>query len=69
MVHGSVASVVDQRLAFREEAGDPGMLRYTGKDRLDRALGRRSMVLMAEEVTRRVNAVLGPGGAGRAVAD
>jgi hypothetical protein len=37
-------------MAFREEVGDFGTLLYAGKDWLDRDLGRRSMVLLAERV-------------------
>ncbi len=69
VIHGSVNSVVDQILAFREEVGDFGTLLYAGKDWLDRDLGRRSMALMAEEVMPRVNAALGTGGAGRVAAE
>ena len=42
--------MADKLLAFREEMGDFGTLLYAGKDWLDRDLGRRSMVLMAEKV-------------------
>jgi hypothetical protein len=37
-------------LAFREQVGDFGTLLYAGKDWLDRDLGRRSMILLAEKV-------------------
>ncbi len=56
---GTVDSVVDQILAFREEIGPFGTLVYTGHDWRDAALGKRSMVLMAEQVMPRVNAALG----------
>ena len=56
---GSVNSVVDQILAFREQVGDFGTLLYACHDWQDPALGRRSMELMAEEVMPRVNAAIG----------
>lgn len=56
--HGSVNRVVDQILEFREEVGDFGTLLYAGKDWRDRDLGRRSMILLAEEVLPRVNAAI-----------
>jgi alkanesulfonate monooxygenase SsuD/methylene tetrahydromethanopterin reductase-like flavin-dependent oxidoreductase (luciferase family) len=55
---GSVNSVVDQILTFREQVGDFGTLLYAGHDWIDPALGRRSMELMAEQVMPRVNAAL-----------
>lgn len=58
VIAGTVNSVVDQILAFREEIGPFGTLTYTGMDWADRALGERSMVLMAEEVLPRVNEYL-----------
>ncbi len=59
---GSVNSVVDQLLAFRETTGDFGTLLYACHDWMDPALGRRSMQIMAEEVMPRVNAAIGTGG-------
>jgi alkanesulfonate monooxygenase SsuD/methylene tetrahydromethanopterin reductase-like flavin-dependent oxidoreductase (luciferase family) len=56
---GSVNSVVDQLLAFREETGDFGTLVYNGPDWVDPALAKRSMELMATEVMPRVNAAIG----------
>ena len=56
---GTVDSVVDQLLAFREQVGDFGTLLYAGHDWMDVALGRRSMELMAEQVMPRVNAAIG----------
>ena len=50
VIWGSPQKVADELLAFREEVGDFGTLLYAGKDWLDRDLGRRSMVLMAEKV-------------------
>ncbi len=58
MITGSVNSVVDQILAFREEIGDFGELVYAGMDWVDPQLAKRSMQLMAEEVMPRVNAAL-----------
>jgi alkanesulfonate monooxygenase SsuD/methylene tetrahydromethanopterin reductase-like flavin-dependent oxidoreductase (luciferase family) len=56
---GSPERVVDQILAFREEVGDFGTLLLAGKDWKDRALARRSMVLLAEKVLPKVNAAIG----------
>ena len=61
MIAGTVSSVVEQILAFREKTGDFGTLVYACHDWLDPALGRRSMQLMAEEVMPRVNAALKSG--------
>jgi alkanesulfonate monooxygenase SsuD/methylene tetrahydromethanopterin reductase-like flavin-dependent oxidoreductase (luciferase family) len=55
---GTVQSVVDQILGFREKVGPFGTLYYPCHDWVDPALGRRSMQLMAEEVMPRVNAAL-----------
>ena len=59
VIAGTVNSVVDQILAFREEIGEFGTLLYTGHDWMDPALDRRSMELMATEVMPRVNEALG----------
>ena len=56
---GSPNRVADQILAFREEVGDFGTLLLAGKDWKDRDLGRRNMVLLAEEVMPQVNAAIG----------
>ena len=56
---GTVNSVVDQLLAFREEVGDFGTLLYPCHDWLDPVLAKRSMQLMAEEVMPRVSAAIG----------
>jgi alkanesulfonate monooxygenase SsuD/methylene tetrahydromethanopterin reductase-like flavin-dependent oxidoreductase (luciferase family) len=58
VIAGSVSSVVDQILAFREKVGDFGTLYYACHDWADPALGRRSMQLMAEQVMPRVNAAI-----------
>ncbi len=59
VIRGSVNSVVDQILAFREEIGDFGTLLYAGHDWKDKGLARRSMELMATEVMPRVNEAIG----------
>jgi alkanesulfonate monooxygenase SsuD/methylene tetrahydromethanopterin reductase-like flavin-dependent oxidoreductase (luciferase family) len=56
IIHGTPESVADQLLAFQDEVGTFGTLLYAGKDWRDRELGRRSMILMAEQVMPRVNA-------------
>ena len=56
IIHGTPDSVADQLLAFQDEVGAFGTLLYAGKDWMDRELGRRSMILMAESVMPRVNA-------------
>ena len=58
VIAGTVNSVVDQILAFREKIGDFGTLLYACHDWMDPALGKRSMQLMAEQVMPRVNAAL-----------
>jgi len=59
VICGSVGSVVDQILAFRETVGDFGTLLYAGHDWADPRLARRSMELMAERVMPAVNVVTG----------
>jgi alkanesulfonate monooxygenase SsuD/methylene tetrahydromethanopterin reductase-like flavin-dependent oxidoreductase (luciferase family) len=59
VIAGTVNSVVDQLLAFRERVGDFGTLLYACHDWADAGLGRRSMQLMAEQVMPRLNAALG----------
>jgi alkanesulfonate monooxygenase SsuD/methylene tetrahydromethanopterin reductase-like flavin-dependent oxidoreductase (luciferase family) len=59
IIYGSPEKVVDQLLAFRDQVGDFGTLLYAGKDWTDPALGRRSMVLMAEKVMPALNKALG----------
>jgi len=58
VIAGSVDSVVDQIMAFREEIGPFGKLVYTGLDWADEKLGKRSMELMADQVLPRVNDIL-----------
>jgi alkanesulfonate monooxygenase SsuD/methylene tetrahydromethanopterin reductase-like flavin-dependent oxidoreductase (luciferase family) len=55
VICGTVDSVVDQILAFRERVGDFGTLMYAGMDWVEPKLARRSMELMATEVMPRVN--------------
>ena len=56
---GTPDKVADDLLAFRETTGDFGTLLYAGKDWADPALGRRSMVLLAEKVLPKVNQAIG----------
>lgn len=58
VIAGTVESVVDQLLAFREKTGDFGTLYYACMDWMDPVLAKRSMQLMAEEVMPRVNAAI-----------
>ena len=58
VICGSVNSVVDQLLAFRETVGDFGTLLYCGHDWVDTALARRSMELMAERVMPALNSAI-----------
>ncbi|HYM02108.1 MAG TPA: hypothetical protein VET85_04115, partial [Stellaceae bacterium] len=55
VICGTVNSVVDQLLAFREKIGDFGTLLYAGHDWVDPALSKRSMELMATQVMPRIN--------------
>jgi alkanesulfonate monooxygenase SsuD/methylene tetrahydromethanopterin reductase-like flavin-dependent oxidoreductase (luciferase family) len=59
IIHGSPDKVADEILKFRDQVGDFGTLLYAGKDWQDPALARRSMVLLAEKVLPKVNAVIG----------
>jgi len=59
VICGSVNSVVDQLLAFRETVGDFGTLLYAGHDWADERLARRSMELMAEKVMPAMNSAIG----------
>jgi len=62
VIAGTVNSVVDQILAFREQVGDFGMLVYACHDWMDPKLAKRSMELMAEKVMPAVNAAIARGG-------
>ena len=57
-IAGTVNSVVDQLLAFRETIGDFGTLLYCGHDWADPKLARRSMELMAEKVMPALNTAI-----------
>jgi alkanesulfonate monooxygenase SsuD/methylene tetrahydromethanopterin reductase-like flavin-dependent oxidoreductase (luciferase family) len=56
IIYGTPDKVADELLAFREQIGDFGTLLYAGKDWLDRDLGRRSMILLAEKVLPKLDA-------------
>ena len=58
VIAGTVNSVVDQILAFREYVGDFGNLLYAGHDWMDPKLAKRSMELFATEVMPRVNSAI-----------
>jgi alkanesulfonate monooxygenase SsuD/methylene tetrahydromethanopterin reductase-like flavin-dependent oxidoreductase (luciferase family) len=58
VIAGTVQSVVEQILAFREKVGPFGTLYYPCHDWVDPKLARRSMELMAEQVMPKVNAAL-----------
>lgn len=57
VIWGTPDKVADEIAAFQEEVGEFGTLLYAGKDWVDRDLGRRSMILAAEQVLPRVNAM------------
>src|SRR5688572_934347 len=58
VIAGTVNSVVEQILAFRDKVGPFGTLYYPCHDWVDPALARRSMQLMAEQVMPKVNQAL-----------
>jgi alkanesulfonate monooxygenase SsuD/methylene tetrahydromethanopterin reductase-like flavin-dependent oxidoreductase (luciferase family) len=58
VIAGTVGSVVEQILAFRDKVGAFGTLYYPCHDWVDPKLARRSMQLMAEQVMPKVNAAL-----------
>jgi alkanesulfonate monooxygenase SsuD/methylene tetrahydromethanopterin reductase-like flavin-dependent oxidoreductase (luciferase family) len=60
ITYGTPDKVADELLKYRDTVGDFGTLLYAGKDWKDRALGRRSMVLLAEKVLPKVNAAIKP---------
>jgi alkanesulfonate monooxygenase SsuD/methylene tetrahydromethanopterin reductase-like flavin-dependent oxidoreductase (luciferase family) len=64
IIWGTPDKVADELLGFRDQVGDFGTLLYAGKDWQDPALGRRSMILLAEQVLPRVHAALPKGGNG-----
>lgn len=55
ITYGTPEQVTERILALREEIGDFGQIVYVGHDWADPALGRRSMVLMAEKVLPALN--------------
>lgn len=55
VIHGSPAKVADQLHALKKQTGEFGTLLYAGVDWKDRALARKSMVLMAEKVLPLIN--------------
>jgi alkanesulfonate monooxygenase SsuD/methylene tetrahydromethanopterin reductase-like flavin-dependent oxidoreductase (luciferase family) len=59
VIRGTVNSVVDQLLEFREQVGDFGTLLYAAHDWQDPVLAKRSMELMATEVMPAVNKAIG----------
>jgi len=59
IIYGTPNKVANDILAYREKVGDFGTLLYAGKDWADPALGKRSMVLLAEQVMPKVNAAIG----------
>lgn len=60
VIWGTPDKVADEIMAFRDEVGQFGTLLYAGKDWADASLGRRSMVLLAEEVKPMVEASEAP---------
>jgi alkanesulfonate monooxygenase SsuD/methylene tetrahydromethanopterin reductase-like flavin-dependent oxidoreductase (luciferase family) len=58
VIAGTVDSVVEQILKFREKVGPFGTLYYPCHDWVDAKLARRSMELMAEQVMPKVNHAL-----------
>jgi len=59
VICGTVDSVVDQLLAFRDRIGDFGTLLYALHDWADARLARRSMELMADAVMPALNKAIG----------
>jgi alkanesulfonate monooxygenase SsuD/methylene tetrahydromethanopterin reductase-like flavin-dependent oxidoreductase (luciferase family) len=55
VVYGTPDEVADKLLAFGDSVGSFGTLLYAGHDWLDRELGRRSMILLADQVLPLVN--------------
>jgi alkanesulfonate monooxygenase SsuD/methylene tetrahydromethanopterin reductase-like flavin-dependent oxidoreductase (luciferase family) len=56
ITYGTPDKVADELLKYQETVGDFGTLLYAGKDWKDPALGKRSMVLLAEKVLPKINA-------------
>lgn len=57
VIWGTPDKVADDLMRFQEQTGPFGTLLYAGKDWTDPALGRRSMVLLAEQVVSRLSPV------------
>jgi alkanesulfonate monooxygenase SsuD/methylene tetrahydromethanopterin reductase-like flavin-dependent oxidoreductase (luciferase family) len=58
ITYGTPDKVADELLKYQDTVGEFGTLLYAGKDWKDPALGKRSMVLLAEKVLPKVNAAL-----------
>jgi alkanesulfonate monooxygenase SsuD/methylene tetrahydromethanopterin reductase-like flavin-dependent oxidoreductase (luciferase family) len=58
VIWGTPDKVADDLLALREKIGHFGTLLYAGKDWADPALGRRSMILLAEKVRPKIASAL-----------
>jgi alkanesulfonate monooxygenase SsuD/methylene tetrahydromethanopterin reductase-like flavin-dependent oxidoreductase (luciferase family) len=58
VIWGTPDKVADELLAFGDKIGSFGTLLYAGKDWIDPALARRSMVLLAEQVRPRIDEAL-----------
>jgi alkanesulfonate monooxygenase SsuD/methylene tetrahydromethanopterin reductase-like flavin-dependent oxidoreductase (luciferase family) len=56
ITYGTPDKVADELLKYQETVGEFGTLLYAGKDWKDPALGKRSMVLLAEKVLPKINA-------------
>ncbi|MDP2294155.1 MAG: LLM class flavin-dependent oxidoreductase [Pseudolabrys sp.] len=56
ITYGTPDKVADDLLKYQETVGEFGTLLYAGKDWKDPALGKRSMVLLAEKVLPKINA-------------
>ena len=56
MTWGTPDKVADELLAFRGEVGEFGTMLYAGHDWADPEPGRRSMMLLGEQVLPQVNA-------------
>lgn len=55
VIHGTPEMVAEKILKLRETTGDFGKLVYAGHDWVDPDLGKRSMILMAEQVLPKIN--------------
>ena len=60
VIWGSPSRVADKILAFREQVGDFGTCSTPARTGWTASIGRRSMILLAEQVLPRVNAAIGP---------